>query len=52
LNASVNEAAANTSSDPLSFAGVEVVDGVEPDDLLLLPHAAATSAKQTMTDAA
>jgi hypothetical protein len=49
LNASVNDAAANTFSDPLSFA---VDEGVEPDGLLLLPHAATTSAKQTKTDAA
>jgi hypothetical protein len=47
LNASVKDEAANTFNDPLNFA---VVD--EPDDLLLLPHADATSAKQTRNDAA
>ncbi|MDP9333149.1 MAG: hypothetical protein M3Q30_07560 [Actinomycetota bacterium] len=50
LNASVNDAAAKTLSGPLSFDAA--VEGVAPDDLLLLSHAATTSAKQTKTDAA
>ena len=49
LNASVNDAAANTFSDPLSFA---VDEGVGADGLLLLPHAATTSAKLTQIDPA
>jgi hypothetical protein len=55
VNASLSDAAANTFRDPLSFPVVVDVDGVdgdEPDDLLLLPHAAATSAKKPMNNAA
>jgi len=49
-NDSVNDAAANTFNDPLSFGdevAVVVVVDAEDDGLLLLPHAPTASANTT-----
>jgi len=55
VNAPVNEAAAETASDPVIFAavaavGIVVAPGELPD--VLLPHAEAANTNKTVTNAA